>query len=39
MNVYTKLIRYDKSGKCVTHNYIGMLPIEVIDKKKKEKEE
>ena len=39
MNIYNKLIIYDKNGKCMTSDYKGLTPIELSYKKKREKKD
>lgn len=39
MNIFNKLITYDKDGKCMTSDYKELTPVELSYKKKREKKD
>ena len=39
MNIFNKVLKYDKDGKCETSKYKGLTPLEIKAQKKREKKD
>lgn len=39
MNIFNKVLKYDKEGKCETSKYKGLTPLEIKAQKKWEKKD